>query len=59
MSKVDELRALREARFKNATNAKNYITDDSTDVELCGHTSINKKTCIRPKGHSEKNHKYK
>ncbi len=27
-------------------------------VPLCGHTSIGKKTCIRPKDHPEKNHRY-
>ena len=26
--------------------------------ELCGHTSINGRSCTRPSGHPQKNHRY-
>jgi len=26
---------------------------------LCGHRNIGNKTCVRPAGHPEKNHRYK
>jgi hypothetical protein len=28
-------------------------------VELCGHRNIGNKSCRRPAGHPEKNHRYK
>ena len=28
------------------------------DAGLCGHRSINNRTCRRPAGHAEKNHRY-
>ncbi len=115
MSKVDALRALREARYaaasasgtkiagkpvavvpdsaqstapaqksvparRSSPKAKNdapalYVVPDaepatadaSTDndapvevaAELCGHRSMGGKSCSRPAGHSEKNHRYK
>lgn len=43
-------------------------TADATDLagatsgpadELCGHRSIGNKSCSRPAGHAEKNHRYK
>ncbi len=80
MSKVDELRKLREARYEAAQRTANKgeerrlsRTEDGgataaavrgsqpavqSTVPLCGHMSIGKKTCIRPKDHPEKNHRY-
>jgi hypothetical protein len=90
MSKVDALRAMREARFaayeaqaaaarrggagrtatpaqapapeprpaKAAKAAKQPAGDAETD-RVCGHRSIGNKSCQRPAGHAEKNHRYK
>lgn len=96
MGKVDELRALREARYRASQTGKgmqgqrpNYVVVDEAqdfpsknvkrrlsrieggaagaaevgrsqpdDVTVCGHMSIGKKACVRPKGHPEKNHRY-
>ena len=30
----------------------------SDDAGLCGHRSMNNRTCRRPAGHAEKNHRY-
>ncbi|MBS43826.1 MAG: hypothetical protein CMH83_11835 [Nocardioides sp.] len=30
----------------------------STDDGACGHRSMNGRTCTRPSGHTEKNHRY-
>jgi hypothetical protein len=86
MSKVDALRAMREARYEanrvkrpaaSAASAKPKVTskadpaeptlpetlDDEAagdaSVKLCGHRNIGNKTCQRPAGHGEKNHRYK
>jgi hypothetical protein len=32
--------------------------DDEPAASLCGHRSISNKTCRRPAGHAEKNHRY-
>ena len=86
MSKVDALRAMREAKYARSgappqpsgaaapkaakpstrTPAKTGSpaaepeargTDTDTD-ELCGHRNMGGKSCSRPAGHSEKNHRY-
>lgn len=33
--------------------------DPDAEVQLCGHRNIGNKTCQRPAGHTEKNHRYK
>jgi hypothetical protein len=33
--------------------------DLAADLKLCGHRNIGSKTCVRPAGHPEKNHRYK
>jgi hypothetical protein len=33
--------------------------DPDAEVQLCGHRNIGNKTCQRPAGHPEKNHRYK
>lgn len=81
MGKVDDLRALREARYAAMQKAPSKSVErrlsrtgagghdaqraggsqpDLVTVaeELCGHQSIGKKRCIRPKDHPEKNHRY-
>ena len=95
MSKVDALRAMREAKYARAgapplppgavaPRAPKPVTrgqagtqsrvaqpevaqseaagpsadaDEETDA-LCGHRNMGGKSCSRPAGHSEKNHRY-
>jgi hypothetical protein len=44
-----------------ATKSPAPPTDPAPDgaAELCGHRSIGNKSCRRPAGHTEKNHRYK
>lgn len=80
MSKMDGLRALREARYeqraagakKPPTTARTTRQQASTSAEvkqpaatsvvpealLCGHRSINGRTCTREQGHAAKSHRY-
>jgi hypothetical protein len=82
MSKVDAMRALREAKHarggalpdsparpgprvaatpvarKAAVQAEAPATAPGAD-ELCGHRNMGGKSCSRPAGHSEKNHRYR
>ncbi|MBC7374482.1 MAG: hypothetical protein H7323_10885 [Frankiales bacterium] len=83
MSKVDALRAMREAKYARngappaagpaptkaparapAARAKAEPADtahaaETADTdELCGHRNMGGKSCSRPAGHSEKNHRY-
>ena len=74
MGKVDDLRALREARYaatrkpaspesKSAKARKALQEAESPAVieELCGHRSISNKSCTREKDHQAtgtKNHRY-
>ena len=76
MSKVDALRALREARHAaspvpavsrptaaKAPPAREEAKPKPKPVleptsELCGHRSMNGRSCTRPGGHTEKNHRY-
>lgn len=80
MSKMDGLRALREARYeqRNAAGTKPAAAARKTapratkasatqpaatepaapDVALCGHRSMNGRTCTREQGHSAKSHRY-
>jgi hypothetical protein len=75
VSKVDDLRALREARYAQTRPRGAVVKVGNTAAEtkvakvkavakalsseaLCGHRAISGKTCIRPEGHSEKNHRY-
>lgn len=76
MGKVDDMRAMREARFseraqkvmkkvedRKVTRASEIDNDKGAPYQqddlLCGHANISGKTCTRPKGHTEKNHRYK
>ncbi len=86
MSKVDAMRALREARAAAApkaatkaapkaapakaapakpaaasTRSKAVTATASTPADepaLCGHRSMNGRSCTRDLGHAEKNHRY-
>lgn len=81
MSKVDALRAMREAKYaragappqppgtaapraakplaRPAATAQHPVEDtDAETDELCGHRNMGGKSCSRPAGHSEKNHRY-
>jgi hypothetical protein len=33
--------------------------DPDAETQLCGHRNIGNKSCRRPAGHAEKNHRYK
>ncbi len=75
MSKMDALRAMREARYAEATAkpaarrprplvaprdetpASGPETDDDAGG-LCGHRSMNGRTCTRESGHAAKSHRY-
>ena len=81
MSKVDALRALREARYAaqaassrtspapskaaSTTPSKRPTTPPAGQtapapaaVLACGHRNISGRSCTRPAGHAEKNHRY-
>ncbi len=73
MSKVDAMRALREARLSAAPAAprpKAASTQAApqkkaaakpvavTPEGSCGHRSMNGRSCTRDAGHAEKNHRY-
>jgi len=60
MGKVDDMRAMREARYAAQSKSQTKrvaIQKEATD-DLCGHRAISGKTCTRLKDHSEKNHRY-
>lgn len=76
MSKMDELRALREARYERtlagaaskrpakgpSSPATRPAAAPASAVEpeegLCGHRSMNGRTCTRERGHAARNHRY-
>lgn len=89
MSKMDGLRAMREARYAEAqaragrtkprageaapvappaparkTATKKAVSrpaapsGDQPDDGLCGHRSMNGRTCTRERGHAAKSHRY-
>jgi hypothetical protein len=80
MSKMDGLRAMREARYAEAAaraaqakpNAKKAApvappapkksapatSEPGADDGLCGHRSMNGRTCTREHGHAAKSHRY-
>jgi hypothetical protein len=81
MSKMDALRALREARYEEEAKrgrqagetpkraqraaavrpaeAKPSTVDaPPADSGLCGHKSMNGRTCTRESGHTAKSHRY-
>jgi hypothetical protein len=79
MSKIDAMRAMREAKFaERQTGARSSgtpatrrattppVAPPSPTVEptpvlgaaLCGHRSMNGRTCTREQGHAAKSHRY-
>jgi len=80
MSKTDELRAMREAKYARAAAAragqpqarpkpvpvapepaKKAAPEPTVETEsdgLCGHRSMNGRTCTREAGHAAKSHRY-
>ncbi len=73
MSKMDELRAMREAKYARAQSAgktparrpapvappQPAAPSAAADADgLCGHRSINGRACTREAGHAAKNHRY-
>jgi hypothetical protein len=81
MSKVDAMRAMREAKYARGgkppdppgtpaakapagtrkavrATAKTPAVEAVATDELCGHRNMGGKSCSRPAGHSEKNHRY-
>ena len=77
MSKLDGLRAMREAKYEAARAAaaaprtqappRTPVVQPTRAVpqkpagaspELCGHRSMNGRTCTREHGHSAKSHRY-
>jgi hypothetical protein len=53
MSKEAALRAMREANFSEKSRPAKAQTTD-----LCGHRSMNGRTCTREHGHAAKSHRY-
>ena len=70
MSKMDGLRAMREARYAareaKPTAARMGATQSvpepaeaqPPEALLCGHRAISGRTCIREHGHDSKSHRY-
>jgi hypothetical protein len=82
MSKMDNLRAMREARYEQRTAASGrpapkaarppaprpkaepevrepqVAEPDPAGATLCGHRSMNGRTCTREQGHAAKSHRY-
>lgn len=81
MSKVDAMRAMREAKYARGgkppdppgavaakapagtrkavrATSKAPVAEATETDALCGHRNMGGKSCSRPAGHSEKNHRY-
>jgi hypothetical protein len=64
MSKEAALRAMREARYKERSAPAPSPTPAPAPTPappseaLCGHRSMNGRTCTREQGHTAKNHRY-
>ena len=79
MSKTDELRAMREAKYARAAAAQGgqapaqpkaapkakaepKVAPEATPAAetdgLCGHRSMNGRSCTREAGHAAKSHRY-
>ena len=81
MSKMENLRAMREARYQEAASRaakptgntvrsqqRGPLSSDSraaaadkkeaSKPALCGHRSINGRSCTRDQGHTSKSHRY-
>ncbi|GAA1477762.1 hypothetical protein GCM10009623_22080 [Nocardioides aestuarii] len=73
MSKEAAMRAMREARYRERTATPTPASRPARPVrtptvaaavetpptdELCGHRSMNGRTCTREQGHTAKSHRY-
>jgi hypothetical protein len=63
MSKMDGLRAMREARYEEAAAraakpAGAAPPAAEQEAALCGHRAISGRTCTREHGHAAKSHRY-
>ncbi len=66
MSKMDALRAMREARYAErearaaipAAPPRAPAEPIATDDLLCGHRNMGGRTCTREQGHAAKSHRY-
>ena len=71
MSKMDALRAMREARYAEMTSraasaptprpkaVKAPVAPAEAPAEgLCGHRNMSGRTCTREQGHAAKSHRY-
>ncbi|GAW51488.1 MULTISPECIES: hypothetical protein [unclassified Nocardioides] len=73
MSKMDALRAMREAKYEAAAKAARPAktaapklpkadpakeTTKESAEGLCGHRAISGRTCTREAGHTAKSHRY-
>ena len=70
MSKMDDMRALREARYAAskpavakpvrpvAASKPQRPAPPPSAEGLCGHRAISGRTCTREHGHAEKSHRY-
>lgn len=73
MSKMDDMRAMREARYAQSAAraakpapapkrterpAPPPADPDLPEARLCGHRSISGRTCTREHGHEAKSHRY-
>ena len=56
MSKMDNLRAMREARY--AATTASAAKPKTPEGQLCGHRNMGGRTCTREHGHAEKSHRY-
>ncbi len=58
MSKMDGLRAMREARYASTSARVARPTAAAPQQELCGHRNMSGRTCTREHGHAAKSHRY-
>ena len=74
MSKLDAVRAMREARYAEAQTRAGSAPKPAprraakpapaapeqgpSDDSLCGHRNISGRTCTRERGHAAKTHRY-
>lgn len=49
---------LKRGKGVQGTKPKVVIPDEAAGFDLCGHRNIGNKSCTRPAGHAEKNHRY-
>lgn len=58
MSKMDAMRAMREARYAERSARADTPAEPDPAEQLCGHRSMSGRTCTREQGHEAKSHRY-